>query len=66
MTSAGEQVPEIGDLVRDQARGCDAVVTDTDTDGRPVLRFRYGSGPTWTSAPGALGIIARRGNWAQP
>ncbi|MFF8506727.1 hypothetical protein ACF064_01440 [Streptomyces sp. NPDC015492] len=66
MTATGDQTPEIGDLVRDQARGCDAVVTDLERDGQPVLRFRYGAGPTWNPAPGAVRIIARRGDWTQP
>ncbi|MET8507546.1 hypothetical protein ABZV60_23270 [Streptomyces sp. NPDC004787] len=59
--------PEIGDLVRDQARGCDAVVTDFQ-GGVPLLRHRYGGGlaDPWPAQPGTLVVIARRGTWPQP
>ncbi|MFI6423280.1 hypothetical protein ACIBG6_38620 [Streptomyces sp. NPDC050842] len=63
--ATGEPMPGIGDLLRDQERGCDAVVTDFQ-GGKPLLRHRYGGGEPWAAEPVALRIIARSGEWTQP
>ncbi|MEU9110590.1 hypothetical protein AB0D04_02015 [Streptomyces sp. NPDC048483] len=64
-----EQRPaEVGDLVRDLARGVEAVVTDV-RDGVLLLRRRYGGGlfpEPWAATDGAVRILARRGAWDRP
>ncbi|MFJ9417352.1 hypothetical protein ACIRPT_24680 [Streptomyces sp. NPDC101227] len=57
--------PEVGDVVRDQARDCEAIVTDI-RHGVPLLRARHGSGEPWLCSPLSLEIVARRGEWVKP
>lgn len=54
----------VGDLVRDTARGCQAVLTDVRA-GVPYLRPRYGGGldEPWPTTWAAVEVVARRGTW---
>lgn len=63
MTAPTEARAEIGDLVRDHARGATGVLTDVRDD-TPVLRPRWG-GTTheWNAQWVALAVLARRGTW---
>jgi hypothetical protein len=63
----GETVPRtagVGDLVRDTARGCQAVLTDVRA-GVPYLRSRHGAGlvEPWPTTWAAIELVARRGTW---
>jgi hypothetical protein len=63
----GTTVPRqagVGDLVRDTARGCPAVLTDV-REGVPYLRPLYGGGfgDPWPTTWAAIELIARRGTW---
>ncbi|MGW3201924.1 hypothetical protein ACWDBD_46910 [Streptomyces sp. NPDC001118] len=63
----GRTVPRtaaVGDLVRDTARGCQAVLTDV-RDGVPYLRAQYGAtfAEPWPTTWAAVELIAKRGTW---
>ncbi|MEU9111843.1 hypothetical protein AB0D04_08645 [Streptomyces sp. NPDC048483] len=61
----GDRPPGVGDLVRDPARDCEAVVTDVCNE-VPLLRSRHGGGEPWPASPLSLEILARRGKWVHP
>jgi hypothetical protein len=67
MTTPATGHPEIGDLVRDSAKGTIGVLTDVH-GGVPVLRPRWGGGLTgqWPAEWGALLVVSRRGTWEAP
>ncbi|MGA5584484.1 hypothetical protein ACPCIY_25765 [Streptomyces thermodiastaticus] len=54
----------VGDLVRDTARGCQAVLTDVRA-GVPYLRPRYSGriAEPWPTTWAAIELVARRGTW---
>ncbi|MFE0192594.1 hypothetical protein [Streptomyces sp. NPDC058989] len=62
----GDGMPEVGDLVRDEALGENAVVTDIKA-GQPLLRSVYGGGTPWIPEdPERVKLQARRGDWRLP
>ncbi|MFJ9855794.1 hypothetical protein [Streptomyces sp. NPDC101150] len=66
--NADERPAGVGDLVRDLARGVEAVVTDVRNEVL-LLRRRYGGGLSedpWAATDGAVRILARRGEWDRP
>ncbi|MEU1409839.1 hypothetical protein ABZ471_47990 [Streptomyces sp. NPDC005728] len=64
MTAPVRRPAAVGDLVRDTARGCEAMLTDV-REGISNLRCRYSGGQVnpWPTTWAAVERIARRGEW---
>lgn len=62
MSARDEWTPEVGDLVRDGARGENAVVEESG-DGDLVLRPVFGGAPWTPQALGQVRVQARQGTW---